>query len=101
MISYFYHEEIHLFSHRWAAEFLLDLGFPVQLIAVTCTDPSYAEWDRLVCPNRETYTCTRLHNTAVEPSAELHILAGYSWPFWVQQGIHCQGWQATCPCQPA
>ena len=49
VMEYFYHEEMNWhFSHRWAYEIMRDSGLPVLLAAVTCTNPAYAEWDRLV-----------------------------------------------------
>ena len=49
LIEYIWHEEMgwHL-SHRWPRDILLDMSLPVLFIGVTCTDPVYAEWDRLV-----------------------------------------------------
>ena len=49
LIEYLWHEEMgwHL-SHRWPQTILQDMSLPVHLIGVTCTDSTYAEWDRLV-----------------------------------------------------
>ena len=49
LIEYLWHEEMgwHL-SHRWPQSILQDMSLPVHLLGVTCTDPIYAEWDRLV-----------------------------------------------------
>ena len=49
LIEYIWHEEMgwHL-SHRWLQEALQDMSLPVHLLGITCTDPIYAEWDRLV-----------------------------------------------------
>ena len=49
VIEYFYYQELDWhFNHRWAHEILKDSGLPVQLIAVTNTDPAFVQWDHQV-----------------------------------------------------
>ena len=58
VMEYFYHGELNWhFSHRWASEIMQDSGLAVQLIAITSTDLTFAEWDRQVSCAVIQYCC--------------------------------------------